>query len=45
MKEFVGKVIMRMRLEEAAKRGKVSLEKAIERRKSRRSFKRTKLTK
>jgi nitroreductase len=34
-----------VRLEEAAKRGEVSLEEAIERRKSRRSFKRTKLTK
>ena len=34
-----------MRLEEAAKRGEVSLEEAIERRKSIRYFKRTKLTK
>ncbi|MCK4475201.1 MAG: SagB/ThcOx family dehydrogenase [Methanophagales archaeon] len=36
---------MRLKLEEADKRGAVSLEEAMERRKSRRSFKRTTLTK
>ncbi len=36
---------MRLKLEEAEKRGTVSLEETIEKRKSRRSFKRTKLTK
>ncbi len=36
---------MRLKLEEADKRGEVSLEETIERRKSRRSFQRTRLTK
>lgn len=36
---------MRLKLEEADKRGTVSLEETIEKRKSRRSFKRTRLTK